>query len=168
MESWQETALTKIRTFVESSFSGQYEVYDLLLKPENRTLVLGILIDSPAGIRIQDCEVVSRAVEKFLDENDLIHRQYTLEVSSPGVERILKRPVDFERHLGRLVRWILKPSGETPRETLRGRLQEFAPSRIVVQAESGLREFPLDRVEEARAVFEFPSKPKHGKKGGRP
>ncbi len=165
MESWQKEALTKVRTFVETSYAGRFEVYDLTLKSVNRRLVLELLLDGPTPIRIKDCEEVSRALEAFLDEQDIMHRQYTLEVSSPGVERELRRPVDFERQRGRLVRWVLKPEGNHPRETFRGRLEEFTPERISVQTEAGAREFAPARVEEARTVFEFPSKPPRGNKG---
>lgn len=165
MESWQKVALAKVRSFVETAFAGRFEIYDLTLKSVNRRLVLELLLDGPTPIRIKDCEEVSRAVEAFLDEHDLMHRQYTLEVSSPGVERELRRPVDFERQRGRLVRWVLKADGDHPRETFRGRLEAFTPDRISVQTESGPREFTLARVEEARTIFEFPSKPPRGNKG---
>ena len=165
MEFWQADALAKVRTFVETSFSGQFELYDVHLKPENHTLVLEILIDAAEGIKIKDCELVSRAVEKFLDEADIIRRQFTLEVSSPGVERVLKRKVDYERSLGKLVRWTLKPVAEAPRETFRGRLQQFTQNLVVVQVDSKIRELSLEQIEEAQTVFEFPSKPKRGKRG---
>ncbi|NLI76305.1 MAG: ribosome maturation factor RimP [Candidatus Riflebacteria bacterium] len=165
MESWQKEAVTKVRTFVETAFAGRFEVYDLSLKPVSGRLVLEIVIDGPQAIRVQDCETVSRAVEKFLDEQDVVHRQYTLEVSSPGVERELRRLVDFERQRGRLVRWVLKAEGDSPRETFRGRLEEVTPERLSVQTESGRRDVSFARIEEARTVFEFPAKPARGKKG---
>jgi ribosome maturation factor RimP len=150
--------LGKVRSFVESSFDGRYEVYDLHFKSLNKRWVLQIFLDREEGISIQDCETVSRAVSRFLDEADLIHCRFTLEVSSPGVERKLKRPVDFQRHVGKLVRWVLKPEGEKAKEVFQARLQEYSPEKILVLQAKGLREFALSQVEEAQTVFEFPKK----------
>ncbi|MFZ2956122.1 MAG: ribosome maturation factor RimP [Candidatus Ozemobacteraceae bacterium] len=158
MESALNGVAEKVRTFVESSFDGGFEIYDVVFKGVERRLVLEVFIDSPDGIRVEDCERVSRALSKYLDDEELIHRRYVLEVSSPGAERILKRQVDFERHVGRLVRWVLRGSPEAECEVFQARLLEFSPARIVVATEEGPREFSPAAVEQARAVFEFPRK----------
>ena len=161
----EQPTLDRVRDFVESSFGGEYEIYDVTLKHANGRLVLEVFIDREEGIKVEDCEIVSRELSKFLDEEDLIHRHYTLEVSSPGAERELKRPVDFRRQVGRLVRWALHPEGDQPREVFKARLQEFLEDRVVVQTEGGLREFPTTRIEQARAVLEFPAALKPGRHG---
>ncbi|NLM17679.1 MAG: ribosome maturation factor RimP [Candidatus Riflebacteria bacterium] len=143
-----------------------YEVYDVAFRQMNRQMVLTVYIDSPDGITIRDCETVSRTLSDYLDQNDLIHRAYTLEVSSPGIERLFKRQVDYERHVGKLVKWRLYDKAKKKKEVFQARLQQFSPEKIVVSTEKGLREFELGDVLEARAVFEFPAKPKKkGKKG---
>ncbi len=147
---------SEVRRFVESSFS--YEIYDVTFKQINRNMVLEVTIDSPDGVTVQDCEKVSRGLSDFLDETDLIHRAFTLEVSSPGVERVFKRLVDYERHIGKLVKWTLMDEEKGQKEVFRARLTEFSPEKIVVRSEKGLREFALKQVKEARAVFEFPAK----------
>lgn len=151
-----------VTAFVESSFDGRFEVYQVSFKPVNRKMILEVMIDNASGVNVGDCEKVSRALEAYLDETDLIHRAYTLEVSSPGVERVLKRRVDFERHVGKLVRWVLKAGPEHPREVFRARLQKFSGQGIVVLSDGGAREIPLEAVEEARSVFEFPQRKKRG------
>lgn len=150
----------EVRRFVESTFS--YEVYDVTFKPINRQMVLEIAIDSPDGVSIQDCEKVSRGLSEHLDETDLIHQAFTLEVSSPGVERIFKRQVDYERHVGKMVKWTLFDEDKKLKEVFRARLTEFSPEKITVRSETGLREFPLKQVKEAQAVFEFPAKLQRG------
>lgn len=65
--------------------------------------VLRVLIDRDGGVGTEHCEAVSRAIDPLLDEADPIEGTYTLEVSSAGLERPLKRPADFERCLGRTV-----------------------------------------------------------------
>lgn len=162
METGFEEVIDQVRRHIETSFADEYEVYDISYKPVNRRWVLEVKIDRAEGVTVQDCEVVSHALEKYLDETDLIHRQYDLEVSSPGAERILKRPVDFERHIGRLVRWVLEHPTPPHSEVIRGRLQEYAGNRVMVQIEQQLREIPLDQVREAKAILEFPTQPKRG------
>jgi ribosome maturation factor RimP len=157
MTGLNEAVLTNIRTFVESTFAGQYEIYDLRFKSENKRLVLQVAIDGPKGITVKDCETVSRSLSRYLDETDLIHQSYNLEVSSPGAERLLKRPVDFERHIGRMVRWEIR-GDDGKKQVFQSRLQEFCPDRIVVMSDKETREFPLSTVVEARVVLEFPRK----------
>jgi len=154
--------LAKVREFIEQTFAGRYDLYDVSLKNIKRQLTLEVKIDCEAGVKVEDCETVSRALEEHLETTDLIHHQYTLEVSSPGVERLLKRPVDYVRQLGRLVRWHLRPEGDTPKEVFDGRLQSFANDTATVLTETGTRDVPLTRVREARVVFEFPAKTKRG------
>ncbi|HNW34584.1 MAG TPA: ribosome maturation factor RimP [Candidatus Ozemobacteraceae bacterium] len=156
------TVLAKVREFIEQTFTGRYDLYDVSLKNINRQLTLEVKIDCGAGVKVEDCETVSRALEEYLEGTDLIHHQYTLEVSSPGVERLLKRPVDYTRQLGRLVRWHLRPEGDAPKEVFDGRLQAFADDTATVLTETGTRDVPLTRVREARVVFEFPAKTKRG------
>lgn len=149
-----------VKAFVEDSFP--YEIFDITYKPVLGRMVLEVTIDSPDGVTVEDCEKVSRGLSDFLDEVDLIHRAFTLEVSSPGVERVFKRQVDYERHLGKMVRWTLFDEATGRKEAFKARLQEFSPDRIVVRSEKGLREFPLTMVKEARAVLEFPPKLQRG------
>ncbi|MGI9952023.1 ribosome maturation factor RimP [Moorellaceae bacterium AZ2] len=80
-----------------------YELVEVEYCREGRRYFLRLYIDSPAGISLDDCERVSRAVEAELDREDPIPHSYYLEVSSPGVERPLKKDADFERFKGRKV-----------------------------------------------------------------
>ena len=157
MENENERIVSKIRKFVEDSFP--YEIYDVTLKRLGKKKVLEVFIDNPQGVTVDDCEKVSRGLSDYLDEVDIIPDAFTLEVSSPGIERILKRQVDFERHVGKLVKWTLQSEGtdgKVRKEVFEARLQEFAPDKIIVQTGKELRELPLSSVKEAQAVFEFP------------
>lgn len=164
-----EQIIEAVVNHVESSFSGVYEIYNVSFKPVNRQMVLEVIIDSPEGIKVEDCETVSRSLSEYLDETDIIHRTYTLEVSSPGVERMMKRKVDYERHIGRLIKWtLISPEEGLKKEVFRARLQEFSEENIVVSHNKKLRSFPLSRVEKARAILEFPKKEQAGlRRGGK-
>lgn len=152
----------KVQAFIMDSFSDVYEIYKISYKPTERKMVLEVMIDSPEGIKIEDCVKVSRALSEHLDEIDFMQKAYTLEVSSPGVERILKRLVDYERHVGKLVKWTMNPDEKGKKEVFNARLREFSEEKIVVSKDKGTREFKLTDVFRAKAVMEFPPKLKRG------
>ncbi len=76
------------------------ELWDVEYVREAGSWYLRVYIDKPDGVDILDCETVSRALSDLLDEADPIEGSYTLEVSSAGAERPLKRPGDYERFMG--------------------------------------------------------------------
>lgn len=80
-----------------------YEVVDVIYAKEGGDSVLRVTIDQPNGISSNDCERFSRALDAKLDEVDPISGSYLLEVSSPGLDRPLKKPADFERFAGEKV-----------------------------------------------------------------
>lgn len=80
-----------------------YELVDVEFVKEGPSYYLRIYIDKEGGITIEDCRVTSRAIEAVLDEKDPIKEPYMLEVSSPGLDRVLKRDKDFERFKGHMV-----------------------------------------------------------------
>ncbi len=79
------------------------EVCDVELVKEGPNLYLRIYIDKEEGVNISDCESVSRKVEVVLDEKDPIAAPYILEVSSPGIDRPLKKDSDYEKYSGEIV-----------------------------------------------------------------
>ena len=78
-----------------------YELVDLQLRQEGRTLALCIFIDKPGGITLDDCVDVSREIGAIMEIEDPIKSAYRLEVSSPGLDRPLKKAADFERFAGK-------------------------------------------------------------------
>jgi len=77
-----------------------FELVDVEYVKEAGTWYLRAYVDKPGGITINDCELVNRYLSDRLDENDFIDDSYVLEVSSPGLDRPLKKDKDFQRHLG--------------------------------------------------------------------
>ncbi|MEK7854254.1 MAG: ribosome maturation factor RimP [candidate division NC10 bacterium] len=97
--------LERLRAVVDPVLRGEgCELVDLEYRREGPGWVLRILMDKPGGVALADCQRVSEQVGDLLDVEDLIPRAYTLEVSSPGLERPLTRPEDFVRFAGRAVR----------------------------------------------------------------
>ena len=89
------------------------ELVEVQFRPEGHGWVLRLYIDSEQGVNLDDCASVSREMSTWLDVEDMIEQAYHLEVSSPGLERPLKKQADFERFSGRKARIKLKePRGE--------------------------------------------------------
>lgn len=81
----------------------EFELVDVEYVKEAGTWYLRSYIDKPGGITVDDCEAVSRQFSDRLDQEDFIEDSYIMEVSSPGLDRPLKKDKDFERNLGREV-----------------------------------------------------------------
>ena len=131
-----------------------YELWDLEFAPRARGGLLRLYIDSPAGITLEDCERVSRAVSTVLDAEDPIPGQYTLEVSSPGLDRILRMREHFERYVGEAVRVEMREL-VGGRRKFAGRLLRVRDGEIELALEDGSVMLPLDGVHKARLVPEF-------------
>jgi ribosome maturation factor RimP len=144
------------RAAVAAAPAEHLEVVDVQLLGGGGTRVLRIFIDKPAGVTHGDCELMSQQVGTMLDIEDVIPGgRYTLEVSSPGVERKLAKPSDFERFVGQKVKVILRQPVEKQRHWA-GVLKSFAQGTITLEPSPGKHvEFPLDQVEKANLKFEW-------------
>ena len=111
--------------------------------------LLRLYIDKQGGVTIKDCALISSVVGDILHAENIVEGPYTLEVSSPGLERPLKSRVDFERSLGRTVRITMKSGGITV-----GRLLEYRESVLVVDVSGQLVEIPTDTIVKARLELE--------------
>ncbi|MCL2084649.1 MAG: ribosome maturation factor RimP [Oscillospiraceae bacterium] len=124
---------------------GGCAVWDAEYLREGGRMVLRLLIDKPGGVSTGDCEAVSRALESILDERDPIPGPYTLEVSSAGVERPLKRPEHFEASIGRRVEVSLyAPDNGSKR--CAGTLRSYGGGVIGIETPDGVREFDMKAV----------------------
>ncbi len=132
------------------------EAVEVQLAGAGASRLLRIYIDKPEGVTHGDCQMISGAVSSVLDAEDLVGGgQYTLEVSSPGVERTLTRPRDFERFTGQKIKVVLKEAVQD-RKVWDGKLASFTDGVITLQPDRGEPiEFPLERVERANLKFEW-------------
>lgn len=114
---------------------SDFELVDIEFVKEGQNWFLRIYADKNGGISIDDCETISRAVEKKLDENDPIEQAYILEVSSPGLDRPLKKDSDFEKYKGEVVDIKLyKPFNG--KKAFRGELLGLIDGKIVIKDEN--------------------------------
>src|ERR1700674_4555023 len=132
------------------------EVVDVQLVGGGGTRVLRIFIDKPEGVTHADCERISQHVGTILDVEDVIPGgRYTLEVSSPGVERKLTRPREFERFVGHKVKVSLRQPVDNQKHWV-GALRSFAEGIITLEPSPGKSvRFPLELVEKANLKFEW-------------
>lgn len=94
----------KVQTLLQDKINELgYELYDVEYAKEGKNYFLRIFIDSENGIDLNDCEKVNDGIMELLDEADYIKEQYFLEVSSPGIERVLKKDKHMKSNIGQNV-----------------------------------------------------------------
>jgi ribosome maturation factor RimP len=154
--------------------SYNLEIFDVQFRRESGGWVLRIYLDVPFGEAdaaltdeterrrradlsptIEDCERVSRDVSAILDVEETIDQGYTLEVSSPGLDRPLRGPADYRRFAGRLAKIVV--TEPVDRQThFEGRLGGLEDAAIVIETKPGKRQLiPLALVNRARLEVEF-------------
>lgn len=117
----------KIETLIGKTIGNLgYELYDVIYEKEAKDYYLRIFIDKPNGISLEDCEKVNDAINPILDEANYIKEQYFLEVSSPGIERTLRKEKHFQSSLGKevevsLYKSIPLDSNETDKKKKKGK-----------------------------------------------
>ncbi len=122
--------------------------------PQGRYSLLRVYIDSPNGINLDDCAKVSKQINAVLDVEDAIHGQYNLEVSSPGVERPLFSPEQYQQFIGKdvCVRLARKVAG---RRKVVGQLQQVTDEQVVVQVDDAPVAIPFQAIEKANLKGEL-------------
>ena len=109
-----------------------YSLYDVEYAKEGPNYYLRIFIDSEKGIDLDDCEKVSNEINEKLDEADYIKEQYFLEVSSPGVERVLRKDRHLEQNIGKQVEAKLFKKDENGSKNYIGELKKFDEETITI------------------------------------
>ena len=149
----------KLQSLVEPVVTGQgYELVDVEFKNELGAWILRVYIDKPGtegGVGLDDCASVSRELSAVLDVDDVIPGHYSLEVSSPGLNRPLKKEADFARFVGKKAKIRTRhPIGES-RRNFSGTLVEVAGGKVKIDVGDQVCEVPVDAVEKANLVYEF-------------
>jgi ribosome maturation factor RimP len=158
MSEHLKTVVERVRQLVEPLVAREgLELVDVEYLREGGRWVLRLFIDKPGGVSLDDCQELSRQVDKLLDVEDFIETHYSLEVSSPGIERPLRTPAHYERFAGRLAEVkTFAPIGEPPRKNFKGRIVGVAGDRVVtLEADGKQFEIPLEKIAKAHLVFDF-------------
>ena len=130
-----------------------FELVDIEFAQAGRGGILRLYIDAEKGITVDDCARVSHAVSEMLEVEDPIQGHYTLEVSSPGFDRVLRKKQHFERFLGERVFGELKLP-LNGRRRFAGRLSALKDDSIVVEVDGQDFTLPMDRIQKAKLKSE--------------
>jgi ribosome maturation factor RimP len=136
------------------------DLFDLQLRRESIGMVLRIVLDRPEaaagqGVSLEDCQRVSRDLSAILDVEDPFEHRYTLEVSSPGLDRPLRHAEDYKRFTGRLAR-VVASAPIDGQKNFTGRIQGVDGDTVVLEGDRGrLYRLPLGSIARARLEVEF-------------
>jgi ribosome maturation factor RimP len=160
----------RVRELVEPQVTSRdLELYDVELNGG----ILRIAVDRPGGVPLDEITQLSRVISVLLDEDeDVVPGRYTLEVSSPGLERTLRTPEHFTKSVGSAIRLRTTAAaaaeatdGARPERRLRGTLTAADDEAITVAPEGGgdERRLRYDQIDRAKTVFEWGPTPRPGK-----
>ncbi len=160
----QETTLDRVQHLIAPLLEDLgFELVDLEYKREGRDWFLRLFIDKQGGVTLDDCVNVSHEVSALLDVEDVIETAYRLEVSSPGLDRPLKKTQDYDRFAGRLVKVKtyekLDPDGRGhERKTFTGKLLGLEGGLVRIEQQDkkgGVVEIPLEAIAKANLEIDF-------------
>ena len=146
---------TKVEQLLEKTIVDLgYDLYDVRYEKEGKDFYLRIVIDKPEGIDINDCETVNNAINDMLDEADYIKEQYFLEVSSPGLERILRKDKHFLSQIGNEVSVkLFKPINK--QKELIGILEEYNNEELTIKVDDETIKINLKDIALVKTIFNW-------------
>ena len=141
--------------FIEPSLLAKgLELVDVEFKKEGKTWILRVFIDKEGGINLEDCQNVSHLVGDLIEIEDIIKPVYTLEVSSPGLNRVLKKKKDFIKFIGKKI-YIQCHAPLNGRKKFIGNLTDFKEQTIHLNVDGKPHAITLNRVAKANLVIEI-------------
>ena len=131
-----------------------YSLYDVLYEKEGKDYYLRIIIDKQGTIDIKDCEIVNDAINDVLDEEDYIKKQYYLEVSSPGLERVLRKKEHFLKQIGNEI--MVKTFKPIDKEKeLKGIIKEYNDNELILTQENKEIRIDIKNIALAKTIYEW-------------
>ena len=145
----------KVESLVEKKVNELgYELYDVEYAKEGKDYYLRIFIDKPEGIDLNDCEKVNDGINDLLDQADYIKEQYFLEISSPGIERTLRKDKHLESNIESLVEVkLFKPIEK--QKVFQGILKEFNNEKLMLEIENKHIEIDRKNISVIKTVYEW-------------
>ncbi len=132
-----------------------YDLYDVEYAKEGKNYYLRIFIDKPEGIDLTDCEKVNDAINTLLDDANYIKEQYFLEVSSPGIERVLRKDKHLEQNKGKEIRINLFKKDENGNKEYQGKLKDFNDAQIIIEIEDEKIEIDRKNISLIKTVYDW-------------
>ena len=131
-----------------------YELYDVEYIKEGPNYYLRIYIDNEKGIDLNDCEKVSNEINETLDQADYIKEQYYLEVSSPGIERILRKEKHLEKNIGKQVEIKLYKKDNKEKKEYTGKLEKYDNDSITIETNEKIQ-IERKNIAQIKTVYEW-------------
>ncbi len=152
-EDKQKQVIEAVWTLLEPVVETEgFELVEVEYRRESPGWVLRLFIDQPDGVRVDHCARMSRLIGDLLDVQDVIRNSYHLEVSSPGLNRPLRKAQHYQQQLGRVIELrTLTPLGN--RRNFRGILQSVGEDSICLSCEDRLYEVAMANVERAHLRY---------------
>lgn len=132
-----------------------YELYDVEYAKEGKNYFLRIFIDSEKGIDLNDCEKVNDAITDILDTENYIKDQYFLEISSPGIERVLRKDKHLEQNIGKDINVKLFKKDENGAKEYLGTLKEFNQNEIIIETEEQKIKIERKNISQIKTVYNW-------------
>lgn len=160
----REDHRARVRALAERVAGSQgLDVFDVQLRRESIGWVLRVILDRPGaagagedGVSVDDCQRVSRDLETLLEVEDAFDHAYTLEVSSPGLDRPLRSLADYRRFVGRLAQVVMSEAEAIDgQQFLKGRIREVTDDAVLLDAGSRVHRVPFDAISRGRLEVEF-------------
>lgn len=151
--------LARIEEKVESLVSDKikelgYELYDVEYVKEGKEYYLRIYIDKEEGIDLNDCELVSNSITEILDKEDYIKEQYFLEISSPGIERVLKKDKHLQANIEKNISIKLFKPQEGQKQFI-GILKKFDDKILTIEINQNLIEIERTNIAQIKTVYDW-------------
>ena len=144
-----------VTDLVEPTLKGSdIELVDVEYKKTGKTWSLRVFIDKNQGVTVNDCQRLSREIEDLISIHELIADRYVLEVSSPGLDRPLKKETDFIRNKGKqvLVKTYLPINNS---KTNTGTIKDFSNDTLFLENKKKTFEISLSNIAQAKLIFKF-------------
>ena len=147
----------KVEKLIKSKIENiGYELYDVEYAKEGKDYYLRIFIDKNGGIDLNDCEKVSNEINEILDQADYIKEQYYLEVSSPGIERVIRKDSQLEKNIGVEIQVRLFKKDDKGKKEYVGTLKSYNKDDITIELDSN-EEIKLQRknISQIKTVYKW-------------
>ena len=130
-----------------------YELYDVIYLKEGKNYILRIVIDKPEGITLEDCEKVNNEITDMIDEANYIKEQYFFEVSSPGLERVLRKEWQLKKYIGEKVEIRLFKKDENNFKQYEGILKSVKNEYLEIEQEEKIYKIDRKNISQVKTIY---------------
>ena len=149
------TILQAVTELIEPVISeDDIELVEVEFKKTGKTWFLKIFIDKNPKVTVDDCQKISRQIEDLIEVHELISVPYVLEVSSPGLDRSLKKKQDFLRNKGKRIQ-IKTFSSINNKKQFVGTIRDYMGETLFLEGQDSILEIRLNKIAQAKLIIEF-------------